>query len=283
MAQAIKQALLSRGGRSSVLIRPEENQSIFQLSEIQGAAQNTKSIPFSECFTIVTNSYEGRDKVTKFLQFFAKYLAWKAKKGGDALNMIRYLQISETFRDARSVFRLSKSIFEIKRIKQIFAKTEDPFGRIVNVVSRVMYFAFWLLDNIYILLKMTNQGEDGSRQFIRSLSKRFQFIGQLLFLIYCLKTLRRTYTDESDLKVAALNKMTVKQMQDSLEQIKSLRSDYLLLFGRALSDFIISINHNDLYHAVFGVRMNHGVEGILGMISAVLYIQSLIRKRSRSQ
>jgi hypothetical protein len=94
--------------------------------------------------------------VTKFLQFLAKYLAWKAKKGGDALNMIRYLQIFETFRDARSVFRLSKSIFEIKRIKQIFAKTQDPYGRVVNVVSRAMYFVFWLLDNIYILLKMTN-------------------------------------------------------------------------------------------------------------------------------
>lgn len=41
-------------------------------------------------------------------------------------------------------------------------------------------------------------------------------MGQLLFLIYCVKTLRRIYTDESDLKVAALNKMTVKQFQESL-------------------------------------------------------------------
>jgi hypothetical protein len=30
-----------------------------------------------------------------------------------------------------------------------------------------------------------------------------------MFLIYCIKTLRKTYTDESDLKVAALDKMTV--------------------------------------------------------------------------
>lgn len=44
----------------------------------------------------------------------------------------------------------------------------------------------------------------------RSISRVFWFLGLSMFLIYCVKTLRKTYTDESDLKVAALNKMTVK-------------------------------------------------------------------------
>jgi hypothetical protein len=48
------------------------------------------------------------------------------------------------------------------------------------------------------------------------LSKLFWLIGLALFLAYCCKTLRKTYTDESDLKVAALNKMTVKQVKDNL-------------------------------------------------------------------
>ena len=70
-------------------------------------------------------------------------------------------------------------------------------------------------------------------------------------------------------------------MQEGLEAIKIMRSDYLLQFGRALCDFVISINHNDLYHVIYGVRMNHGVEGILGMMSAVLYITSLLRNKSK--
>ena len=31
-------------------------------------------------------------------------------------------------------------------------------------------------------------------------------------MVYCIKTLRKTYTDESDLKVAALDKMTVREL-----------------------------------------------------------------------
>ena len=54
------------------------------------------------------------------------------------------------------------------------------------------------------------------KEWFRQLSRIFWLLGLLLFLIYCIKTLRKTYTDESDLKVAALNKMTVKQMKDNL-------------------------------------------------------------------
>jgi hypothetical protein len=48
------------------------------------------------------------------------------------------------------------------------------------------------------------------------LSRWFWLIGLALFLIYCCKTLRKTYTDESDLKVAALNKMTVREVKENL-------------------------------------------------------------------
>jgi Peroxisomal biogenesis factor 11 (PEX11) len=67
-----------------------------------------------------------------------------------------HLIVIEQFRDARSVFRLSKTIFEVKRIKLIAQKTDDKFGMIVNILSRALYGVFWFFDNIYILLKMLN-------------------------------------------------------------------------------------------------------------------------------
>jgi hypothetical protein len=94
----------------------------------------------------------------------------------------------------------------------------------------------------------------------------------LLFLIYCVKTLRKTYTDESDLKVAALNKMTVRTFRESLEQIYSLRRDYLLNITRAFCDFAICLNENDLPRMIFGMSLNQGVEGVFGMASAVVYL-----------
>jgi hypothetical protein len=54
------------------------------------------------------------------------------------------------------------------------------------------------------------------RDYFRTLSRKSWLIGILLFLIYCVKVLRKTYTDESDLKVAAVNKMTVRQVKENL-------------------------------------------------------------------
>lgn len=156
------------------------------------------------------------------MQFLAKFFAWYSLRTEDKELISKYLSISgklfntliidndiDSFRDARSVFRLTKSLFEIKRIK-IIQKTKDTFAKIVNTLSRLFYFVFWFFDNIYIMIKLLNSQSPNKREFYRILSRRFQLIGQFLYLIYCIKTLRRTYTDESDLKVAALNKMTVK-------------------------------------------------------------------------
>jgi hypothetical protein len=69
--------------------------------------------------------------------------------------------------------------------------------------------------------------------------------------------------------------MTVKQFQESLEAIRNIRNDYALQFGRALCDFVICFNENDLYRLIFGLRMNNGVEGIFGMASAILFLFSI--------
>ena len=82
----------------------------------------------------------------------------------------------------------------------------------INIGSRGFYLLFWLFDNLYIVTKMVRYHDQRFRAKLRMIARRFQLAGQLLFLIYCVSTLRRTYTDESDLKVAALNKMTVKQI-----------------------------------------------------------------------
>lgn len=123
------------------------------------------------------------------------------------------------------MFRLFKSLFEVKRIMIILqhVKTTDKFTLITNVSSRAFYLLFWLFDNLYILTKLFNvkRGRDGdfipNSKYLHNLSLRFWklarfwwLLGILMFMIYCIKTLRKTYTDESDLKVGAIRKMTVR-------------------------------------------------------------------------
>ena len=90
--------------------------------------------------------------------------------------------------------------------------------------------------------------------------------------MYCIKILRKTYIDESDLKVAALNKMTVKQVKEYLQIICDLRKDYQLNFLRAIFDFLICINENNLPFNILGKRINQGAEGIFGMLSGFTYL-----------
>ena len=72
---------------------------------------------------------------------------------------------------------------------------------------------YWFADNVHILMKACNLNKVFPRTHlshtVRTCAKYFWLAGLSLFLVICSKIIRKTYTDESDLKVAALNKMTV--------------------------------------------------------------------------
>ena len=94
---------------------------------------------------------------------------------------------------------------------------EDKFSQIMNIASRFFYMFHWLFDNISVIMKLTNSRKMGRDiDYFRRLSRKCWMIGISLFLVYCIKVLRKTYTDESDLKVAAVNKMTVKEVKENL-------------------------------------------------------------------
>jgi hypothetical protein len=108
-------------------------------------------------------------------------------------------------------------------------------------------------------------------------SRIWWLCGIIMFLIYCLKTLRKTYTDESDLKVAALNKMTVRELKENTQIISRLRAEYWLKFNLALSDLMVCLNENNLPLNILGIRLNRGVEGFFGMTSSLIYVYSLLK------
>jgi hypothetical protein len=107
---------------------------------------------------------------------------------------------------------MTKSIFEVKRIQIVLTtRNEDAFSLVTLISSRAFYFLYWLFDNIYIILKYADiHSERFSKERFRALSRSCWLLGIAMFMIYCTKILRKTYTDESDLKVAALNKLTVR-------------------------------------------------------------------------
>mmetsp|Transcript_38043 Transcript_38043/g.28028 ORF Transcript_38043/g.28028 Transcript_38043/m.28028 type:complete len:145 (-) Transcript_38043:29-463(-) len=136
---------------------------------------------------------------------------------------------------------------------------------------------YWIFDNLYIVAKYfdTHIGPFDNEQF-RSMARISWLFGLLTFLLYCIKILRKTYIDESDLKVAAVGKMTVRQVKENLDIICHLRRDFQINFMRAVSDLIICLNENNLPFIILGKRINPGVEGVFGMLSGLIYFFSQI-------
>ena len=100
-----------------------------------------------------------------------------------------------------------------------------------------------------------------------------------MFLVYCIVTLRKTYTDESDLKVAALDKMTVKSLTENMQIIHKLRRDYWLNLFMTLLDLVICMNECNITLKILGKRINHGCEGGFGMVSALVFNYLLFKHK----
>lgn len=110
------------------------------------------------------------------------------------------------------MFRLFKSLMDGKMIQMISNSDQDRFSKVTNILSHTFYLLHWLFENVYILAKICNFQKIWPNFDIdkyKRVSRGFHLVGLAFFLVYCCKTLRKTYTDESDLKVAAINKMTV--------------------------------------------------------------------------
>lgn len=98
------------------------------------------------------------------------------------------------------------------------SKKYDKFSSVTNIASRVCYFFRWLFDNGYVLCKIGF----GPRKYtigLKITSGIFWLFALSFYLVYCIITIRKTYNDESDLKVAAVEFMTVRQMRENLKKI----------------------------------------------------------------
>lgn len=170
------------------------------------------------------------------------------------------------------------------------------FTSSLNIGSRGCHLIHWIFENLFIITKciMTDESKFNTNRtfqkeapkyyqwfkYFYRLSRFFKLYGVLLFLGYCIVILLKTYRDESDLKVAALNKMTVSQLMQNIETIHKLRVHYKVNIAMLICDLAICLNENNIYLRTLGLRMNRGVEGIMGMISSSLFLWSLHRFKS---
>ena len=71
----------------------------------------------------ILNSYEGRDKLSKILQFSSRLIQWYyTNKLGQIEKGKNYGNLSKSFLDARKLFSLLKSFNELEKFISILSK-----------------------------------------------------------------------------------------------------------------------------------------------------------------
>ncbi len=110
-----------------------------------------------------SNKTEARDKFTKAIQYSAKIIAWSVLNV-DKSYYKRFNDLYLMARDSRKIFRLFKSVQEIKtindKIKDLLWKSEK-FPTLCEICSRIGFLIYWVSDNFFILssVKMLYVGD----------------------------------------------------------------------------------------------------------------------------
>lgn len=111
------------------------------------------------------NQTEGRDKISKCIQYGSRFLAWYLNKKSEWIPKLQGLQAVTG--DSRKIFRLGKFINEYAKIRQTVRGlslspknkfNSDDMNKLINdsllILSRTGFMIYWIYDGLNILSKI---------------------------------------------------------------------------------------------------------------------------------
>lgn len=101
-------------------------------------------------------------------------------------------------RDARKLFRLFKTVNEIKKIKDILSQNVNLEG-ILNIIIRGFFGLYWLFDNLNILSKIKVLSGPDPKQMAK-IGSTFWLLALATNLILLIKNLLDNISKGKDLK-----------------------------------------------------------------------------------
>lgn len=159
-------------------------------------------------------------------------------------------------RDARKIFRLGKSINEIKtindKVKDLLWQ-ENKIPIVLDILSRLGFLFYWLFDNISIL---------GTIKFINVEVKPINKIASLAWTIGLLFGLVKN--------VMELLKILKTQKAD--KNFDALLIAKLLDITSKIGDLLVSLNGMEVPHMVLGRSLSESVLGMGGLTSSAIAI-----------
>lgn len=159
-------------------------------------------------------------------------------------------------REARMLFRLLKSLTEYEKLMKTLSRPIiDEWDFILNVVNRLSYLFFWILDNIYVLSLM---------KIIKKDPAKFLKYGSVFWF------------------VALLTKILRNLRKYKLSNNFNERINCVINIFRCLGDSPTAIQNGGIGKKIMqnNVNINEGIMGMGGFISALLKLIQMINRNT---
>eukprot|EP01083_Nonionella_stella_P316563 1148512_1 len=214
-------------------------------------------------FSKVIGVLNGRDKINKSVQFGAKFMFYvMTQMDLSETGALKCKKLSAGIGHARRVDRLLKSTEEIqKAINAINSKKDDDFAKYLTVLSASFLAMRWFNDNKVFLGKIKAiEGIDVKQA--NTQANRYWLYGLSIVVYLLIDKMRKLYQQ----RASESDEEELKKLNDDI----SLKRVQLIGF---CCDLLCASNNAGFLEKVKGSKLNDGVMGALGFVSAstVLY------------
>jgi peroxin-11B len=207
-----------------------------------------------------SNKTEARDKFTKAIQYSAKIIAWSISNYNKSL-FKRFNEVYLMTRDSRKIFRLFRSVQEIKtindKIKDLLSKS-DKFTVLCDIFSRIGYLIHWIYDNFFILahVKIINSQHLNYYSYIAHMGWLVGILWDLLKSLY---------------------ELLIISIKEDFEKKSRIIQILIGIVGK-IGDLLPASTGVYLPEKVIGFQPNDGIVGLGGLISALIAMWGLWRQ-----
>lgn len=176
---------------------------------------------------------------------------------------------------ARKLFRLFKTINEYQKILALIAKgSDDDLDLYMNILSRILFGAYWLFDNLAVLSAIKFLKQDRAKLmksaswcwFLGLLAALVVYVRNLINVSQNFNTLEKTLQDAS----AKERGVDLEQQNKDLGAIRRKRIDLWLNIVKTLGDMITASQGAGIPKTLTGLEFGDGAIGLGGFISATI-------------
>ncbi|CCI41955.1 unnamed protein product [Albugo candida] len=239
----------------------------------------SKDRAFCNAMLSVASTLEGRDKLTKLLQYGSRALAWYCFTLGANEIGTRLSNLYKATQQARKVFRLGKSALLYTKFESILEKKcTSHYMRNLELVQNCGMIGFLAYDNIIFASKANVLKVDEAKAVRQG--GLLWFIANIAGFLRAADSLKLNVDEENDIRKRLTFDLKVDQMeflQAQLDLLQETRSKNLISLLKITCDLVVSSNTSGvrLSERVVGKKLHDGIIGSVGCLSAILFLYNI--------